>query len=99
NSEQFPAPSGLQRAGSSRQTPERSGLPSAVRGAVAVRLGLPFGKRGIPGVGKSHCASSGAEIAVTMRAAKQIFMIFSCPLLGRDVYSTHIRRHQGNRKG
>ena len=33
------------------QIPERSGLPSAVLGAGAVRLGLPFGRRGTPGVG------------------------------------------------
>ena len=33
------------------QTPVRSGLPSAVRGAGAERLGLPSGRRGIPGVG------------------------------------------------
>src|SRR5207249_5797014 len=41
--------------------PERSGLPSGVRGAGAVRFGLPSGVRGIPGVGCfSHCAVSGA---------------------------------------
>jgi len=33
------------------QTPERSGLPSAVRGAGAERSGLPFGPLGIPAVG------------------------------------------------
>ena len=31
--------------------PERSGLPSAVRGAGAARFGLPSGVRGMPGVG------------------------------------------------
>jgi hypothetical protein len=31
------------------QTPERSGLPSAVFGAGAVRFGLPSGSRGMPG--------------------------------------------------
>ena len=31
--------------------PERSGLPSGVRGAGAARFGLPSAVRGIPGVG------------------------------------------------
>src|SRR6266699_3865967 len=33
------------------QIPERSGLPSGVRGAGASRLGCPFGNLGTPGVG------------------------------------------------
>ena len=33
------------------QMPDRSGLPSDVRGAGADRLGLPSGSRGTPGVG------------------------------------------------
>src|SRR5215470_1012198 len=36
------------------QTPERSGLPSPVRGAGAVRFGFPSAVRGIPGV--RYCA-------------------------------------------
>src|SRR5439155_6807162 len=37
--------------------PERSGLPSPVRGAVADRLGLPSARRGTPAVGYvTHCA-------------------------------------------
>src|SRR5438128_233956 len=41
-------------------TPERSGLPSAVRGAAAVRFGFPPAARGMPGVAWfSHCAESG----------------------------------------
>src|SRR5213078_367143 len=41
------------------QIPDKSGLPSAVRGAGAARFGLPFGVRGMPGVGYfSHCAAS-----------------------------------------
>ena len=31
--------------------PERSGLPSEIRGAGAVRFGVPSGRRGTPGVG------------------------------------------------
>src|SRR5439155_1013431 len=39
------------------QIPERSGLPSGVRGAGAVRFGFPSGIRGTPAVGYfSHCA-------------------------------------------
>jgi len=38
-------------------TPERSGLPSAVRGIGAVRSGFPSGVRGVPGDGKfNYCA-------------------------------------------
>src|SRR5215470_18108852 len=32
------------------QRPDRSGFPSRVRGVGAVRLGLPSGRRGTPGV-------------------------------------------------
>ena len=47
------------------QTPDRSGLPSAVRGVAAVRSGLPSGVRGVPGIGKfNHCA----DVAVERRA-------------------------------
>src|SRR5207247_10100115 len=47
------------------QIPDKSGLPSAVRGAGAARLGLPSALRGVPGVGYfSHCAvSCGASAA------------------------------------
>src|SRR5882762_9491026 len=44
------------------QTPVRSGLPSAVRGAGAAMLGVPSGRRGVPGVGYlSHCAAAVVE--------------------------------------
>src|SRR5438477_1585164 len=46
--------------------PDTSGLPSAVRGAGAVRFGLPSAVRGIPGVGCfSHWAPRGALIIRT----------------------------------
>src|SRR6266849_4608181 len=55
--------------------PERSGLPSAVRGAGAVRFGLPLAVRGMPGVGRfSHCASSGALSMDTMVAIANAFI-------------------------
>src|SRR5262245_25158132 len=39
------------------QMPEKSGRPSVIFGAGAVRFGLPSGRRGIPGVGCfTHCA-------------------------------------------
>jgi hypothetical protein len=39
--------------------PEKSGLPSRVRGVGAVRLGFPSSVRGTPAVGNfSHCATS-----------------------------------------
>src|SRR5438093_752716 len=50
--------------------PERSGLPSGVRGAGAVRFGLPSGVRGMPAVGYfSHCAGSGGVISQIANAA------------------------------
>src|SRR5580765_2765161 len=49
--------------------PDRSGLPSGVRGAGAARFGLPSAVRGIPGVGwVSHCAATGA-LSVMVRTA------------------------------
>src|SRR5687767_10255184 len=49
--------------------PERSGLPSAVRGAGAVRLGLPSAERGMPGVRSfSHCACGAVLNAKVARA-------------------------------
>src|SRR4051794_8749497 len=52
------------------QTPEKSTLPSAVRGAGASRFGFPSASRGIPGVGYSgHCASiEGASVAIISSA-------------------------------
>src|SRR6266571_9538108 len=55
--------------------PDMSGLPSAVRGAGAVRLGLPPGVRGMPGVGCfSHCAASGVVSADRMIAKTTVFI-------------------------
>src|SRR2546425_10697221 len=46
------------------QRPDKSGLPSEVRGAGALRFGLPSGVRGTPAVGYGgHCAESGGEMA------------------------------------
>jgi len=42
--------------------PDKSGLPSTVRGAGADRFGLPSGRRGIPGVGYTiHWALTDAQ--------------------------------------
>src|SRR5580765_7548716 len=42
------------------QIPEKSGLPSRVRGVGAVRLGFPSGERGTPAVGYfRYCATRG----------------------------------------
>src|SRR5260221_10281658 len=42
--------------------PEKSGLPSAVRGVGADRLGFPFAVLGTPAVGYfSHWATTGAD--------------------------------------
>src|SRR5205814_4224060 len=52
-----------------RQMPERSGLPSAVRGAGAVRFGLPSAVRGVRGtLTVIHCADT--EAVSSRQAAK-----------------------------
>src|SRR5436309_513046 len=61
-----PAPAPLGNIGSFSQRPERSGVPSAVLGAVAFRFGLPSGVVGTPAVGHDgHWAESGAEASAT----------------------------------
>src|ERR1022692_2231927 len=56
-------------------SPDKSGLPSGVRGAGAVRFGLPSAVRGMPGVGCcTHCAASGVTSAVKTVAAAKIFI-------------------------
>src|SRR5690348_2160482 len=60
---------------SGSQTPERSGLPSASRGAGAVRFGLPSGVRGSPAVGTfSHCAETQVQTANAARAVLRIIL-------------------------
>src|SRR5712691_6407538 len=55
--------------------PARSGLPSAVRGAGAVRFGLPSAVRGMPGVRyTAHCAASGGTNAAKVITAVKIFI-------------------------
>jgi len=49
--------------------PDKSGLPSGVRGVGALRFGLPSGPFGTYGFGyNGHCAESDDERAVTMTA-------------------------------
>src|SRR5687767_13080415 len=60
--------------------PERSGLPSGVRGAGADRFGLPSGLRGSPAVGWfNHCAARGAlNAAVTTTMSEAFTLATSC---------------------
>src|SRR5207247_7110648 len=45
------------------QIPVRSGLPSAVLGAGAVRFGFPLGRRGVFGSGTfTHCADAAPDM-------------------------------------
>src|SRR5262249_4730603 len=61
------------------QIPDRSGLPSVVRGAGAVRSGLRSAVRGMLGVGWStHCPASGVVNAYKMVAKTTVFMRTSC---------------------
>src|SRR5258708_26305098 len=70
--------------------PARSGLPSAVRGAGAVRFGLPAAVRGMPGVRYcAHCAASGVIHAVKMIAVVKIFIV---PNTSRSYYTPKDRR-------
>jgi hypothetical protein len=49
------------------QIPEKSTLPSAVRGVGASRIGLPSAIRGTPGVGyDGHCAPSEGDTATAI---------------------------------
>src|SRR5262245_46217077 len=53
--------------------PERSGCPSLVRGACALRFGWPFGSLGTSGVAiVIHCAAAGVGSAVPRRATKDV---------------------------
>src|SRR5262245_57134173 len=61
------------------QRPERSGLPSGVRGAGAARFTLPSGVRGKLAVGWfNHCAEAGALSATMMRAIAGAFITGEC---------------------
>src|SRR6185295_10839942 len=64
-----PAVASLSLGGSAIQIPVKSGLPSALRGAGAVRIGLPSLPRGILLSLSFHCADNGnrdvsSEIAI-----------------------------------
>src|SRR5687768_9921460 len=49
------------------QIPEKSILPSAVRGGAPVRTGAPFGSRGTSFVGyEGHCAASNDDMATSI---------------------------------
>src|SRR6266851_7373998 len=53
-------------SGCDTQIPERSGLPSGVRGTGADRFGRPSAVRGIFGLGSlGHCAPAGSDVATT----------------------------------
>src|SRR5215208_3722308 len=59
---------------SASHTPEKSGLPSALRGAAAARFGLPSAVRGTAGFGYvNHCAETIVEKTVAIIAAITVF--------------------------
>src|SRR5690349_13430755 len=74
------------------QTPEKSGLPFAIRGAGAAMSTLPSGLRGTPAVGYfTHCAARGAAATEANRAgAMSATLRRSVP----DQYSIGLRIHQ-----
>src|SRR5579859_2131709 len=58
-------------------SPDKSGLPSGVRGAGAVRFGLPSAVRGMPGVGYfNHCAFTGVVSADNTIARTTVFKFY-----------------------
>src|SRR5687767_3699121 len=72
--------------------PDRSGLPSVVRGAGAARFGFPSGRRGMPGVGSfSHWASSIA-LAASVRQTNDSTNLFAprTILVSFDVANEHV---------
>src|SRR5688572_21405380 len=77
------------------QIPDRSGLPSAVRGAGAERFGLPSGPFGTFGVGcNGHCADSDEDRAITSApSAVQVSELFmQCSTwCARDQSTTSLR--------
>jgi hypothetical protein len=59
---------------SASQTPEKSILPSTVRGAGAARFGLPSAVRGTAGFGYvNHCADTIVEKTVAIIATITVF--------------------------
>src|SRR5436190_17624876 len=62
------------------QIPDRSGLPSAVLGVGASRIGAPLAVRGTPGVGYfGHCAESDGDRAITIAIKPAAFITPSRP--------------------
>src|SRR5260370_42049497 len=87
-----------------RQMPDRSTLPSAVRGTGADRFGLPSGVRGMPGVLiVSHCAAKGADsknAKVVTAAAAGNSLAFIQSLLFRDyIASFQVAVHYNGQSG
>src|SRR4029453_19251530 len=64
------------------QIPERSGVPSAARGAGAGRFGLPWGRWGTPAVGYLiHCAAAGTDSKTAMSGMANDCRIDFVPIL------------------
>src|SRR4030095_17253477 len=64
------------------QIPERSGLPSAARGAGAARFGVPSGRCGTPAVGYLiHCAGAGTDSKTAMSGMANDCRIDFVPIL------------------
>ena len=78
------------------QTPEKSGLPSASRGAGANIFTPPSGLRGTPLVGYSnHCAASGTDTNDGARRRRRV--LARCAK--RGIAPAYINRASGKRRG
>ena len=76
------------------QIPERSGLPSGVRGAGAVRSGFPSAVFGTPAVARAgHCAKSPEDAdARSIAAAAKSFLRLTGPFI-EGTHQLTPRRH------
>ena len=76
--------------------PEKSTLPSAVRGAGPSSTGLPSAVRGTPGVGyDGHCAATVADMAASIT----ITVVLTCqPPTRTSLENTPLRADECYRK-
>ena len=67
--------------------PEKSTLPSAVRGVGASRIGLPSAARGTPGVGyDGHCATSVGDMATKAASTPAMVSLQTVTLNLLDIF-------------
>src|SRR5580704_2250180 len=73
--------------------PLRLGLPSAVRGAGAERLALPFAVRGIPGVGRFSQSDCADRVKLDTKVKTKMLNLVLTSLLIPVSPKTRLRGH------